>query len=85
MASTSDYYKKNPKARRKRLQQQKKYNKTKRGKLLIKNAMKCNRKMGTYGNGDGLDSSHTGPNTCKKESPKKNRTRPRRGKKYAPK
>ena len=39
--------------------------------------------MGTYGNGDGLDSSHTGPNTCKKESPKKNRTRPRRGKKYA--
>jgi hypothetical protein len=41
--------------------------------------------MGTYGNGDGKDSSHTGPKTCKKESMKINRTRPRKGKKYAPK
>ena len=46
---------------------------------------KYNRDKGTYGNGDGKDASHTGPTTCKKESPKKNRTRPRKGKKYAPK
>ena len=83
--STSDYYKSNPEAKKKRLKQQAKYNKTARGKLLIKNANKCNRDLGTYGNGDGKDASHTGPKTCKTESAKKNRTRPRKGKKYAPK
>ena len=83
--STSDYYKKNPAARKRRLKQQAKYNKTKRGKLLIKNANKCNRELGTYGNRDGKDASHTGPKTCKTESAKKNRTRPRKGKKYASK
>ena len=44
---------------------------------------KENRRRGTYGNGDGKDASHTGPNSGKLESPKKNRSRPRRNQKYA--
>ena len=82
---TSEYYKKNPEARKKLLKQQAKYQKTKKGLKIRTAANKCNRKLGTYGNGDGKDASHTGPTTCNKESPKKNRTRPRKGKKYAPK
>ena len=38
--------------------QQKAYNKTPKGKALRKNANKLNRKLGTYGNGDGLDAAH---------------------------
>jgi hypothetical protein len=81
--STSEYYKKNPAARRRRLKQQAKYNKTKNGLKIRVAANKLNRKLGTYGNGDGKDASHTGPNKGKLESPKANRTRPRKGKKYA--
>lgn len=81
--STSDYYKKNPAARRRRLKQQAKYNKTKNGLKIRVAANKLNRKLGTYGNGDGKDASHTGPDKGKLESPKANRTRPRKGKKYA--
>ena len=81
---TSNYYKSNPEARRKRLKQQAKYNKTRKGLQIRSAANKLNRKLGTYGNGDGKDASHTGPNRGKLESPKANRTRPRKGKKYAP-
>jgi hypothetical protein len=83
--STSSYYKQNPDARRRRLKQQAKYNKTNEGLKIRTKANKLNRKLGTYGNGDGMDASHTGPNQGKLESPKANRTRPRTGKKYAPK
>ena len=55
---TSEYYKKNPEARKKRLEQQKRYQKTKKGKAIKNNANKLNRKLGTYGNGDGLDAAH---------------------------
>ena len=58
MAKTSNYYKSNPKAKAKRLKQQKRYNKTKKGLALRVNANKLNRKLGTYGNGDGLDAAH---------------------------
>ena len=81
--STSNYYKKNPAAKRRRLKQQAAYNKTKDGLKIRTAANKLNRKLGTYGNGDGKDASHTGPNKGKLESPKANRTRPRKGKKYA--
>ena len=83
--STADYYKQNPKARAKRLKQQAKYNQTKEGLKIRTAANKLNRKLGTYGNGDGMDASHTGPNTGKLEKPTPNRKRPRTGKKYAPK
>ena len=59
MASrTSEYYKKNPEARKRRLKQQAKYNKTKKGRELRVNANKLNRKLGTYGNRDGMDAAH---------------------------
>ena len=81
--STSEYYKSNPKAKAKRNKQQAKYNKTVKGLKIRVNANKLNRKLGTYGNGDGKDASHTGPNKGKLESPKKNRTRPRKKKRFA--
>jgi len=58
MAKTADYYKKNPKAAAKRRTQQSKYNKTPKGREIRVNANKLNRKLGTYGNGDGLDAAH---------------------------
>jgi len=80
---TSEYYKKNPAAKKRRLKQQAKYNKTEKGLNLRTAANKLNRKLGTYGNGDGKDASHTSRNSGKLEDPKKNRTRPRKGGKYA--
>ena len=58
MAKTSEYYKKNPKAAAKRRKQQAKYNKTSKGLAIRVNANKLNRKLGTYGNGDGMDAAH---------------------------
>ena len=80
---TSQYYKKNPAARKRRLRQQAKYNKTKKGLRIRVAANKLNRKLGTYGNGDGKDASHTGKGKGKLESMKINRSRPRKGRKYA--
>jgi hypothetical protein len=80
---TSDYYKSNPDARRRRLTQQKRYNKTAKGLKIRTAANKLNRKLGTYGNGDGKDASHTGKGKGKLETPSSNRRRPRTGKKYA--
>jgi hypothetical protein len=81
--STSEYYKKNPKARQRRQKQQAKYNKTNNGLKIRTNANKLNRQLGTYGNGDGMDASHTGPAKGKLENPSANRRRPRTGQKYA--
>ena len=81
--STSDYYKKNPKARAKRNKQQTRYNKKGPGRSITKRANKANRALGTYGNGDGKDAAHTGKNRAKLESPKTNRSNPRKGKKYS--
>ena len=81
--STAEYYRQNPTARRRRLKQQSEYNKTDKGLKIRTNANKLNRKLGTYGNGDGKDASHTSPAMGRLESPKANRTRPRKGKKYA--
>ena len=75
MASTSDYYKSNPKAKRKRLVQQKKYNKTTKGLALRVNANRLNRQLGTYGNGDGLDAAHYPGSTTKGRLQKKSTNR----------
>ena len=55
--------------------QQKAYNKTKKGKALRVNANKLNRKLGTYGNGDGLVAAHYKGSTTKGrlQKPSKNR------------
>ena len=75
MASTSSYYESNPAAKQRRLTQQKKYNKTKKGLALRVNANRLNRDLGTYGNGDGKDAAHYKGSTTKGrlQDPKKNR------------
>lgn len=80
---TQKYYDKNPAANKRRLKQQAAYNKTREGLKIRSKANKLNRKLGTYGNGDGKDASHTGPDKGRLESPSANRRRPRTGKKYA--
>ena len=81
--NTSSYYKSNSAARKKRLKQQGAYNKTKKGLMIRTAANKLNRKLGTYGNGDGKDASHTGPGKGKTENASKNRRRPRMKQRYA--
>ena len=77
--STSDYYKSNPRARKKRLRQQARYNKTPKGLKIRVAANKLNRTLGTYGNGDGKDAAHTGNgNKGKLQDPTVNRRRGRR-------
>ena len=77
--STSDYYKSNPRARKKRLKQQARYNKTPKGLKIRVAANKLNRTLGTYGNGDGKDAAHTGTgNRGKLQDPSVNRRRGRR-------
>ena len=80
---TSTYYKANPKAKRRRLRQQSRYNKTNKGLMIRTEANKLNRKLGTYGNGDGKDASHTGPGKGKTENASANRRRPRMKQRYA--
>ena len=63
--STAEYYRQNPEARKRRLKQQSAYQKTKKGKAIKNNANKLNRKLGTYGNGDGKDASHYKGSTTK--------------------
>jgi hypothetical protein len=82
-SKTQKYYDQNPDANKRRLKQQAKYNKTDNGLKIRTNANKLNRKLGTYGNGDGMDASHTGPGKGKLEKPSANRRRPRTGQKYA--
>ena len=74
---TSEYYKKNPKARAKRLAYQKKYDAR---KMQIKKRVELNRenrKRGTYGNGDGKDVSHKKDGSTVLEKASKNRARNR--------
>ena len=75
MGKTANYYKKNPKAAAKRRTQQSKYNKTSKGREIRSNANKLNRKLGTYGNGDGKDAAHYKGSTTngRLQSPSKNR------------
>lgn len=58
MQATAQYYKDNPAAKKRRLTQQSAYQKTPKGKAIKKAANKLNRKLGTYGNGDGMDAAH---------------------------
>ena len=75
MASTAKYYRQNREARLRRLKQQRKYNKTKKGLALRVNANRLNTQLGTYGNGDGRDAAHYKGSTTKGrlQSPSENR------------
>ena len=50
---TQRYYDANPAANKRRIAQQTRYNKNGKGNKIAREAVKLNRKMGTYGNGDG--------------------------------
>ena len=76
MGETAKYYEKNRAANRRRLKQQAKYNKTKKGLDIRVAANRLNRKLGTYGNGDGKDATHTGKNTGYTGSASANRAAP---------
>jgi hypothetical protein len=52
-------YKKNPASYKKKLEYDKRRNKKTKQKKYRASLNKANRKAGTYGNGDGLDLSHT--------------------------
>ena len=65
MGETAKYYQKNRAARLRRLEQQRKYNKTKKGLELRVNANRLNRQLGTYGNGDNKDAAHYKGSTTK--------------------
>ena len=55
---TQKYYDANPAANRRRIKQQTRYNKEGPGNEIARKATNLNRKLGTYGNGDGKDASH---------------------------
>ena len=74
-SKTARYYAENAEARKKRLEYQKEYNKTKKEKDKRVELNKANRKAGTYGNGDNMDMSHTKGGKIVKEHFKKNRAR----------
>ena len=63
--STSEYYKKNPKAAARRRKQQRAYMQTEKGKRIRRNADRLNIKLGTKGNHDGLDAAHYKGSTTK--------------------
>ena len=76
MASrTSEYYKKNPEARKRRLKQQSKYQKHKHRVEKRVELNRINRKVGKKG--DGKDVSHCKGGGTKLESASKNRARNR--------
>jgi len=77
MSRTSEYYKKNPEARKKRLEYQREYNKRKKEKKKRSLLNKENRKRGTYGNGDKKDVSHRKDGSTFLEAQSKNRARNR--------
>lgn len=61
--------------KKKKLAYDKKYQSTKERKKYRAKLNKANKEAGTYGNGDGLDMSHTKSGKVIKEKAKKNRAR----------
>lgn len=60
MKKTAKYYKENDKARKKKNEYQKEYNKKHEQMERRVELNRFNREKGTYGNGDGMDASHMG-------------------------
>ena len=79
---TQRYYDANPAANKRRIKQQKRYNKSGKGNKIAREATALNRKLGTYGNGDNKDASHDlyGIGKHGTEDAPTNRARPRKKK-----
>ena len=67
--------KRNPKISEATRRARRKYNATPKAKKRRAELNKINRKAGTYGNGDGLDNSHTSKGKTVKEKAASNRKR----------
>jgi len=78
-SKSAKYYAKNPKARKKKTEYNKKYNATPSQKKYRSQLNAFNRKKGTYGNGDGLDASHKGGKITRLEKASSNRARNKKG------
>jgi hypothetical protein len=65
---TSEYYAENPEAKRKKGKYDKKFNKKPEQRKKRADLNKENRKRGDYGNGDGMDLSHTKSGLVKKKA-----------------
>ena len=76
---SAKYYAKNPKARKKKNEYQKKYNAKSSEKKKRAELNKYNKKKGTYGNGDKKDASHRKGKIKGMESQSKNRARNGKG------
>lgn len=74
-SKTSKFYASNPVARKKRQKAQAEINKKPEQVKYRVELNKANRKAGTYGNGDGIDMSHTKKGTLVKEKASINRSR----------
>ena len=68
MKKTAKFYKDNPEAKAKKDAYQKKYNKKPSEVKKRVELNKINRDRGTYGNGDGMDMSHTKNGVVKKKA-----------------
>ena len=77
VSKTSKYYEENPESAEKRREYQRKYNKSEERKKYRSMLNKFNREKGTYGNGDGLDASHTKTGKLVMEAASRNRARNR--------
>ena len=77
---TKKFYDENPESYEKKKEYDKKYNSTRERKQYRAFLNKKNRQAGTYGNGDGLDASHTKSGKIVWEQQSVNRAR-NRGKK----
>lgn len=73
--TSTEYYRKNREARRKKVAYQKEYNKKPSEVKKRTELNKENRERGTYGNGDGLDVSHMKNGKTKLEPASRNRAR----------
>jgi len=78
MGKTSAYYHSHPEARKKKIAYDVEYNKTPKRRRYRANLNKFNRKMGTYGNGDGKDASHKNGKIVGMEPQSINRARKRK-------
>ena len=84
-SESSKYFAANPESRKKKNEYNTKYHATPERKKYRAELNKANRKAGTYGNGDGMDKSHTKSGKLVNESASKNRARNGKGSKSSKK
>lgn len=84
-SDSATYFQNNPKARKNKNEYNKKYHKKASRKKYRAALNKANRSAGTYGNGDGMDMSHTKSGKLVKEKQSTNRKRNGKNKKSSKK